>query len=117
MRIGELARATGTSTRALRFYEEQGLLHSERTPNGYRHYGPTAAARVRSIRYLLGFGLTLEDIAHFRCCLDGDVATAEPDPALVAVAERRLAVLDDRIRALAEVRDHLADGVRRARER
>ncbi|MEV8443443.1 MerR family transcriptional regulator [Actinosynnema sp. NPDC051121] len=115
MRIGELARATGVSTRALRFYEEQGLLDAGRAPNGYRHYGPDAVARVHSIRYLLAHGLTLEDVVHFRHCLDGDVANAEPAPELVAVAERRLAVLDDRIRALTEVRDHLAVAVRRAR--
>ncbi|MCE7000887.1 MerR family transcriptional regulator [Saccharothrix sp. S26] len=115
MRIGELARATGTSTRALRFYEEQGLLDSDRAPNGYRVYGPDAVARVHAIRYLLDHGLTLEDVTHFRHCLHGDVANAEPAPELVAVAERRLAVLDDRIRALTEVRDHLAAGVRRAR--
>ncbi|MFE9745735.1 hypothetical protein ACFYOT_12585 [Saccharothrix saharensis] len=46
-------------------------------------------------------------------CLDGDVVNAEPAPELVA--ERRLAVPADRIRALTEVRDHLAAGVRRAR--
>jgi DNA-binding transcriptional MerR regulator len=115
VRIGELARATGVSTRALRFYEEQGLLDAERAPNGYRGYGPDAVARVHSIRFLLAHGLTLEDVVHFRHCLDGDVANAEPAPELVAVAERRLAVLDDRIRALTEVRDHLAAGVRRAR--
>jgi DNA-binding transcriptional MerR regulator len=115
VRIGELARATGTSTRALRFYEEQGLLDSERASNGYRRYGPDAVARVRAIRYLLDHGLTLEDVAHFRHCLHGDVANAEPAPELVAVAERRLAVLNDRIDALVEVRDHLAAGVRRAR--
>ncbi|MBY8851649.1 MerR family transcriptional regulator, partial [Saccharothrix sp. MB29] len=115
MRIGELARRTGVSTRALRFYEEQGLLEPERTPNGYRHYGEGAVARVRGIRYLLDHGLTLDDVAQFRHCLDGDVATAEPDPALVAVAERRLAALDDRIRALTEVRDHLAAALGRSR--
>lgn len=111
MRIGELARSTGVSTRALRHYEEHGLLESERTPNGYRHYGEAAVTRVRNIRYLLDRGLTLDDVAHFRCCLDGDVAAADPDPALVAVARRRLELLDNRVRALAEVRDHLADAL------
>lgn len=112
MRIGELARATGASARALRFYEEQGLLQSRRASNGYREYGEEAVARVRSIRYLLAAGLTLDDVAHFRCCLDGDLRTARPDPALVAVAQRRLAVLDERIGALTQVRDHLATGLR-----
>ncbi len=114
MRIGELARATGATTRALRFYEEQGLLQARRLPNGYRDYADEAVARVRSIRYLLDHGLTLEDVAQFRCCLDGDLSgrSAEPAPALVAVAQRRLDVLDARLRALAEVRDHLAAGLR-----
>ncbi|WP_432992067.1 MerR family transcriptional regulator [Dactylosporangium sp. CA-233914] len=109
MRIGELARATGVSTRALRFYEQQGLLRSRRTSNGYRAYGEEAVTRVRNIRYLLAAGLTLEDVAHFWPCLDGDVpGTTTPDPALVAIARRRLAVLDERIQALVQVRDHLA---------
>ncbi|MFI9817121.1 MerR family transcriptional regulator [Saccharothrix variisporea] len=111
MRIGELARITGVSTRALRFYEENGLLGSERLSNGYRDYPETAVARVRNIRRLLDHGLTLEDVAHFRCCLDGDVMSANPDPALVAVAERRLAVLDERIDALVQVRDQLAQAL------
>jgi DNA-binding transcriptional MerR regulator len=96
----------------LRFYEEQGLLQSQRASNGYREYGEDAVARVRSIRYLLAAGLTLEDVAHFRCCLHGDLSNATPAPALVAVAQRRLAVLDERIRALTQVRDHLATGLR-----
>jgi len=109
VRIGELARATGASPRALRFYEEQGLLRSQRATNGYRTYSEDTVARVRSIRYLLAAGLTLADAAHFRCCLDGDLTTsAAASPALVAVAERRLAVLDERIRAITATRDHLA---------
>jgi DNA-binding transcriptional MerR regulator len=112
VRIGELAQATGASVRALRFYEEQGLLRSQRASNGYREYGEEAVARVRSIRYLLAAGLTLEDIAHFRCCLDGDLTSATPDPALVAVARRRLSVLDERVHALVKVRDQLAAHLR-----
>jgi DNA-binding transcriptional MerR regulator len=111
MRIGELARATGASARALRFYEKQGLLQSQRASNGYREYGEEAVARVRSIRYLLAAGLTMEDVAHFRCCLDGDLSDTTPAPALIAVAQRRLAVLNERIRALTDVRDRLATGL------
>jgi DNA-binding transcriptional MerR regulator len=109
VRIGELARITGASPRALRFYEDQGLLHSQRASNGYRTYGKEAVGRVRSIRYLLAAGLTLADVAHFRCCLDGDLTTTvTPAPALVAVAKRRLAELDSRVRAITQVRDRLA---------
>lgn len=38
MRIGELAAKTDTSTRLLRYYEEQGLIMAQRRPNGYRWY-------------------------------------------------------------------------------
>ena len=47
MRIGELATKAGVSVRALRYYEEQGLLASIRSPRGQRLYADEAADRVR----------------------------------------------------------------------
>lgn len=44
MRIGELARRTGVAARRLRYYEEQGLLSSDRSVNGYRDYDPQASS-------------------------------------------------------------------------
>jgi DNA-binding transcriptional MerR regulator len=38
MHIGELSERTNISRRLLRYYEEQGLIFSERSPNGYRSY-------------------------------------------------------------------------------
>ena len=47
MRIGELAAATGTTTKTLRFYEDSGLLPpAERAANGYRDYGQDAVNRL-----------------------------------------------------------------------
>jgi len=43
VRIGELARATGATPRALRHYEQAGLITSQRAPNGYRTYDEHAA--------------------------------------------------------------------------
>nr|WP_083466520.1 MerR family transcriptional regulator [Kibdelosporangium sp. MJ126-NF4]CTQ94080.1 MerR-family transcriptional regulator [Kibdelosporangium sp. MJ126-NF4] len=108
MRIGQLAKETGVTTRALRFYEEQGLLSSRRKANGYRDYDTGAITRVANIRYLLNAGLTMEDVHHFRFCLDGDVANARPATMAVEVGRRRLAVLDKRITDLVAVREHLA---------
>ena len=45
MKIGELSERTNVPTRMLRYYEEQGLLSSERRSNGYRDYPETAATR------------------------------------------------------------------------
>ncbi len=68
MLIGELARRTGVSTRLLRYYEEQGLLRSERDSNGYRRYGPEAVDRVRRVRELLATGLNTDAIRTVLPC-------------------------------------------------
>ncbi|MFE9407097.1 MerR family transcriptional regulator [Streptomyces sp. NPDC006530] len=107
MRIGELARQTGTTARALRHYEQAGLISSERASNGYRVYDEQAPVRVRNIRHLLAAGLTLDDVSVFLPCLDGDVAAAPPSDKGLRVALRRLAVLDERIAAQTEARDRL----------
>ncbi|MGW2827080.1 MerR family transcriptional regulator [Streptomyces sp. NPDC001443] len=112
MQIGELARTTGTTARALRHYEQAGLISSERAPNGYRVYEEAAIVRVRNIRYLLAAGLTLDDVRVFLPCLDGDVAAAEPSDKGVRVALERLAVLDERIAAQTEARDRLEAALR-----
>ncbi|MFD7168502.1 MerR family transcriptional regulator [Streptomyces violascens] len=63
MRIGDAAAAAWTTPRALRFYEERGLLPPpRRTAGGQREYGPDEVARVRVIRELLALGLTVEDL-------------------------------------------------------
>ncbi|WKX73236.1 MerR family transcriptional regulator [Streptomyces sp. XD-27] len=108
MRIGELARATGATPRALRHYEEAGLISADRAHNGYRDYPEAAVRRVRNIRYLLEAGLTLDDVRCFLPCLDGDLASAPPGPAGLRVVRNRLAVLDARIAAQTAVRDRLA---------
>ncbi|MEV5518491.1 MerR family transcriptional regulator [Streptomyces flaveolus] len=112
MRIGELARAAGTTVRALRHYEEAGLICSERAHNGYRVYDERAVVRVRNIRHLLSVGLTLDDVRVFLPCLDGDVAAAPPSDKGLRVARERLAVLDERIAAQTEVRDRLEAALR-----
>ncbi|WP_163510721.1 MerR family transcriptional regulator [Fodinicola acaciae] len=107
MRIGELAELAGTTPRALRHYEEHGLLEAARADNGYRDYGVEAVNRVRNIRFLIEAGLTVEDVKRFLPCLDGDVASSHPCPPGVAVVKRRLASLNRRIDELTQTRDRL----------
>ncbi|MFI9721566.1 MerR family transcriptional regulator [Streptomyces sp. NPDC052396] len=71
MRIGELSRRTGVSTRLLRYYEEQGLLAAERDANGYRRYCAQAPEKVTRIRELLSGGLTTEAIRDLLPCTQG----------------------------------------------
>ena len=108
MRIGELAEITGVSPRALRNYEREGLIDSERAVNGYRVYDERAVVRVRNIRHLLGAGLTLADVRCFTPCLDGDMTSAPPSPEGLRIARERLAAIDERIAAQLEARNRLA---------
>ncbi|OAR23353.1 MerR family transcriptional regulator [Streptomyces sp. ERV7] len=112
MRIGELAKATGTTARALRHYEQAGLIASERAANGYRVFGGHTVVRVRNIRHLLAAGLTLDDVQVFLPCLDGDVAAAPPSDRGLRVALERLAVLEERIAAQTAARDRLRAALR-----
>jgi DNA-binding transcriptional MerR regulator len=69
MRIGELARRTGVSERSLRYYEEQGLLVSERSPGGQREYAERAVDRVILIQELFAAGLHSKKIAELLPCM------------------------------------------------
>jgi DNA-binding transcriptional MerR regulator len=71
VRIGELATATGVSVRALRFYEERGVLTPHREPNGYRRFGPADVATVGHVRTLLAAGLGLDVIREVLSCMAG----------------------------------------------
>lgn len=72
MRIGDLARRTGVSVRALRYYEERDLLHPERTTAGYRIFAESDVGRVERIRSLLAAGIPTELIAEILSCMVGD---------------------------------------------
>src|SRR5438270_9800302 len=62
LRVGDLARLTGKSVRALRLYEEMGLLEpATRSSGGFRLYHPEAVERVRWIELLNGLGISLHE--------------------------------------------------------
>lgn len=69
MRIGELATKAGVSVRALRYYEEQQLLTSERSASGQRHYVDSAVDRVRLIQQLYAAGLPSRTIVELLPCV------------------------------------------------
>jgi DNA-binding transcriptional MerR regulator len=69
MRIGELARLTAVSERSLRYYEQQGLLVSTRTPGGHREYPPASVDRVIRIQELFAAGLNSAAIVELLPCM------------------------------------------------
>jgi DNA-binding transcriptional MerR regulator len=71
--IGELAERAGVSTRALRHYEDRGLLVPERDTNGYRIYADDDVVRVAQIRTMIAAGLGTDPIRRFiDCARTGD---------------------------------------------
>lgn len=70
MRIGDLSKRTGVSSRSLRYYEEQGLLTSSRSDARQRHYSEIDVERVALIRQLFDAGMSSRVIAAVLPCVD-----------------------------------------------
>ena len=60
--IGDVARRSGIAASALRFYEERGLITSERAGSGHRRFPRTALRRVAFIVFAQKIGLSLDEI-------------------------------------------------------
>ncbi|MEU8926734.1 MerR family transcriptional regulator [Kitasatospora sp. NPDC048545] len=114
MRIGELAERAGTTTRALRYYEQLGLLPARRAGNGYRAYDEGDLRLLREIRTLQDFGFGLEETRPFVECLRAGHPEGDSCPASLEVYERKLAELDDCIERLREARERVAGQFERA---
>jgi DNA-binding transcriptional MerR regulator/peroxiredoxin len=104
MRVGELARRTGTTVRALRYYEAAGLVVPRRLSNGYREYEPVAERQVAQIRELMALGLSVEETRPFVESIgNGDDVCA----AAVATFRSTVSGLQRRIGELTAQRDAL----------
>ncbi|MFD8427259.1 MULTISPECIES: MerR family transcriptional regulator [Streptomyces] len=107
MRIGDLSARTGASRRSLRYYEEQGLLVSSRSPSGQRHYEDEHVRRVRLVQAFLAAGMSSGTIAEMVPCM------AEPNEGrarqALEIMGRERARLSEAIEGLAAARDALDD--------
>ncbi|MFD7223930.1 MerR family transcriptional regulator [Streptomyces sp. NPDC059892] len=103
MRIGELATRTGASVRALRYYEEQNLLTSERSPGGQRQYPESAVDRIQLIQQLYAAGLSSKVIVELMPCVVDGNATPELLDRLSAERDR----IDGHIADLVSTRSRL----------
>lgn len=101
MRIGELAARAGVSVRSLRYYEQQGLLSSSRTPGGQRQYEEGDVERVRFVQSLYAANLSSRTIAEVMPCAEAP-SERNSDAALERMArerERITAQIEDLLRA------------------
>jgi MerR family copper efflux transcriptional regulator len=112
MRIGELAAASGVSAKAIRYYEDIGVLNPPaRTPSGYRDYTPEAADRLAFIRSAQAVGLSLGEIRGIVALRDRGTT---PCGHVLDLITARAADLDRRIRELQHLRTELGRLVDRA---
>ncbi|MEH0575810.1 MULTISPECIES: MerR family transcriptional regulator [Streptomyces] len=102
--IGELARRAGLTVKTVRFYSDRGIVTpAERTPAGYRRYGPDAVTRLALVRTLRELGLGLDVI---RQVVDRELTLGD-------VAAQHAAALDVQIGVLRLQRAVLAAVARR----
>ena len=103
--IGEVAARSGVATSALRFYEEEGLISSERTGGNQRRYPRAVLRRVAVIRAAQTVGVSLREI---RSALDGLPSGRTPNKAEWSRLSRSWRdQLEERIEALEKLKESL----------
>ena len=103
--IGQVAERSGVPHTALRFYEEKGLISSERSAGNQRRYARSVLRRIAFIRAAQRVGLSLEDISSALATLPADHAPTKADWARLSRDWQH--ELDARIDALQRLRDRL----------
>ena len=103
--IAEVARRSGVAASALRFYEQKGLLRSERTGSGHRRFPRAVLRRVAFIVFAQRIGLSLEEISVELAKLPSNRVPERADWARLST--RWTARVDDRIAELQRLKEGL----------
>lgn len=107
-KIGEVADSLGTTIRAVRYYEEEGLLQPLRTAGGTRLYNQRHISRLKSILHLAENGFSLESIRLIssirETCKTGD----ESSKKVAAQLDDKIKQLSARIRELEHLKEEIA---------
>lgn len=102
--IGKVAKLAETGIETIRFYERNGLMEApRRRPSGYRTYGEKDVRRLRFIRRAKDLGFTLKEVKEFLVLRDKH----EKKKPILALAERKLADIEEKIVALQRMKDAL----------
>ena len=105
LRIGELAQASDTSAKTIRFYEEISLLPpAQRAENGYRLYDTEDVRRLRFIRNARSLGFSVDDLKEVLALRDQGEA---PCRYVAHLLEAKAAEIEERVRQLQELQQDL----------
>lgn len=114
MKIGDLADRTDVSIQTVRYYERRGLIpEPPRTDGGFRTYPERTISRIRFIKRAQKLGFTLGEIGEL-LALRGGSETASDEVRRTASA--KLEEIEEKLRALEEIRDALSGLIRRCEE-
>jgi Cd(II)/Pb(II)-responsive transcriptional regulator len=114
MKIGELAAKANCSTETIRYYEKAGLLPPpSRSESNYRQYTPAHLERLRLIRNCRRLDMSHEEIRLLLQALDASPEDCAPVNRLL---DEHIGHVDQRIRELSQLRQHLVDLRRRCNE-
>jgi len=105
--INQVARRSGVAASALRYYEERGLLASERAGSGHRRYPRAALRRIAFIVFAQRVGLTLDEIGTELGKLPADRVPGRDDWARLSSGWSRR--IDQRIAELERLKAGLTD--------
>jgi len=107
--IGQVARLTGVSAKAIRYYESVGLLpRPPRSANSYRRYGGADVSRILLLHRLRGLGASGAAAQPLLAQLD-DARCADVRQDLLSLLDERLRMLDDEIATLRRLRAEASD--------
>ncbi|MEU5415759.1 MerR family transcriptional regulator [Streptomyces clavifer] len=115
MKISEAAQEVGAPARMLRYYEQQGLIESSRSANGYRDYSEDQVEHARHVRALVEAGLSTRMI---KIVLDIEAPSTQDaagacTQTLAGELAHELRVVEKRIVCLEKSRDAVIDYLRR----
>ncbi|MET9379394.1 redox-sensitive transcriptional activator SoxR [Streptomyces sp. NPDC003035] len=105
--VGQLSARSGAAVSALHFYEAKGLISSRRTSGNQRRYGRDILRRVAFIRAAQRVGIPLATVREALAELPEERTPTNEDWARLSAAWRT--ELDERIKQLGRLRDHLTD--------
>lgn len=112
MKIGEVAKRSGTGIETIRYYEREGLLlEPDRRPSGYRQYGESTVERLEYIRRAKELGFTLAEIKEL---LELSFAHSNCDH-IRQRAEAKITAVEQKIRSLQQMKRSLGKIVERCR--
>jgi MerR family transcriptional regulator, mercuric resistance operon regulatory protein len=113
-KIGYVAKKTGLSIDAIRFYEKQGLLQSpSRSEGGFRLFQDKDIANLRLIRSSQSLGFSLDEIRDLLSICNG---ISSPCAEVMRLLEQKLVAIREKIAELNSLEDEVATALRECKQ-